>query len=483
MKKMKKFLALLIAMAMVLGMGTVSAFADGSDGTITVDNAAVGKKYLAYKIFDATYNGDAIAYTTTTPNVFTGSPFTVADEADSNGDYSVTITEGQNVDDISTWIAANISKFSSISASQGVDESDLATATTVKWTGLAYGYYYITSALGAEVTITSVAKEATVQDKNTTNPENPEKTVDEASAKIGDPVNFTVTLTATNFITTNTTNEETGEVTATTEKVTKYTVLDSADGFNYVIDTDHPVKYKVGNRDEVTVNVAKITYTNQTDSANGTMTFEIPWVDANGNSLYNYQEIITITYSGTVNKYAVDGKAENTVKVSNNTGKNSVTDSAETTTAGFTIAKVDGDNYALKGAKFRLYDAKTNGNEIPVVFDSVNGYYRVAEAGETGVEIEANKGNNENLATIKGLDNDNNIKYWIEETVPPKGYNKLDVRQEAKAGSEATIDVVNQAGSTLPATGGIGTTIFYIVGAILVVGAGVVLITRRRMDA
>ena len=43
--------------------------------------------------------------------------------------------------------------------------------------------------------------------------------------------------------------------------------------------------------------------------------------------------------------------------------------------------------------------------------------------------------------------------------------------------------VVNKAGQELPETGGMGTTIFYIIGAILVVGAGVVLITRRRMSA
>ena len=482
MKKMKKLFAMLIAMVMVLGMTTTTALADGTDGTISINNAAVGKEYKAYKILDATYSGEAISYSTKTPNIFENSPFTVSSQADSDGNFGVTIADTVTVGQINTWITANKDSFTSISATQGVDAADLATATTVKWTGLNYGYYYITSGLGSEVTITSVAKDATVEDKNTTNPKDPDKTVDEASAKIGDPVNFTVTLTATNFVTTNTTDETTGQVIATTEKVTVYTVADSANGFDYVIDATHPVTYKVGERDAVTVATSDITFTNQTAAATpGTMTFTIPWVDATtGESLYNYEETITINYAGKLNKYAVDGNAENTVTVSNNTGKNPVTDNAETTTGEFTIAKVDGNNAALEGAKFRLYDAATGGNEIAVVLE--DGVYRVAEANETGVEIEANQGNEKNLATIKGLDTDTDITYYLEETVAPKGYNKLETRKEVKAGGEATIDVINQAGAVLPSTGGIGTTIFYVIGAILVIGAGVVLVSRRRAN-
>lgn len=233
----------------------------------------------------------------------------------------------------------------------------------------------------------------------------------------------------------------------------------------------------------MTIDNSKITFTNQTAAGTpGTMTFEIPWVNSEtGESLYNYEEKITVTYSGKINKYAVDGNAVNTVNIANNTEKNPLTDNAETTTGEFTIAKVDRNNAALEGAKFRLYDAQTGGNEIAVVLE--NGAYRVAEANETGVEIEANQGDAKNLATIKGLDKDTNVSYWLEETVAPKGYNKLTARQEVKADGTATINVVNEKGSVLPSTGGIGTTIFYIIGAILVIGAGVVLVTRRRMNA
>ena len=77
----------------------------------------------------------------------------------------------------------------------------------------------------------------------------------------------------------------------------------------------------------------------------------------------------------------------------------------------------------------------------------------------------------------------------VESTVP-SGYNKaadstftIEADNYNAANLEQTSTVVNQSGSELPSTGGIGTTIFYIIGAILVIGAGVVLVTRRRMNA
>ena len=51
------------------------------------------------------------------------------------------------------------------------------------------------------------------------------------------------------------------------------------------------------------------------------------------------------------------------------------------------------------------------------------------------------------------------------------------------ADGSLTAEIENKEGTALPSTGGIGTTIFYVLGAILVVGAGVVLVTRRRMSA
>lgn len=93
---------------------------------------------------------------------------------------------------------------------------------------------------------------------------------------------------------------------------------------------------------------------------------------------------------------------------------------------------------------------------------------------------------------IYGLDADT---YYLKEVTPPAGYNKLkapvkiEITSDGKikvddgGEQEATnpVKVENKTGSILPSTGGMGTTLFYIFGAILVIGSGVVLITKKRM--
>ena len=84
---------------------------------------------------------------------------------------------------------------------------------------------------------------------------------------------------------------------------------------------------------------------------------------------------------------------------------------------------------------------------------------------------------------IWGVDADDD--YTIEEIQTPKGYNKINpssVNVNVSADNSLKVDVLNQTGAELPSTGGIGTTIFYVLGAVLVVGAGVLLVTKKRMS-
>jgi LPXTG-motif cell wall-anchored protein len=109
-------------------------------------------------------------------------------------------------------------------------------------------------------------------------------------------------------------------------------------------------------------------------------------------------------------------------------------------------------------------------------------YYTVDPNGTNLIDM-AQKEGDEYLyssAVVYGLDKDST--YYLEETKAQEGYNLLDEEKTVNLGSTTSISVVNNAGSVLPSTGGIGTTIFYAIGAVLVIGAGIVLVTRRRMN-
>ena len=91
---------------------------------------------------------------------------------------------------------------------------------------------------------------------------------------------------------------------------------------------------------------------------------------------------------------------------------------------------------------------------------------------------------------IKGLDKKT---YYLEETKAPGGYNKLKQRVQVnltngslKADADNTfnngVQVENKSGTTLPSTGGMGTTLFYVVGGLLMVCAVVLLVTKKRME-
>ena len=160
--------------------------------------------------------------------------------------------------------------------------------------------------------------------------------------------------------------------------------------------------------------------------------------------------------------------------------------------------KVDATDSAKKtplaGAGFRLYDS-TDTTEIGLIYDETLSAYRPVKSGETAVEMTSASGTG--VFNIKGLDAGT---YILKETTVPAGYNKCAdttvvikaAHVEDTSGASATTTlssdsnitntIENKQGSTLPETGGMGTTIFYVVGAILVLGAGILLITRRRMN-
>ena len=147
-------------------------------------------------------------------------------------------------------------------------------------------------------------------------------------------------------------------------------------------------------------------------------------------------------------------------------------------------------------------------NGVPSVTTDLIGLVRNLDGDYVVATADANKDDivyaiDAGYATIKGLDDVTD--YYLYETKAPEGYNLLSqpvqfkinaeyetdgsqlkagyptVTVDGKVADTMSFNVVNQSGAELPSTGGIGTTIFYVVGGLLVVGAGIVLVTKKRM--
>lgn len=236
---------------------------------------------------------------------------------------------------------------------------------------------------------------------------------------------------------------------------------------------------------------------------------------AKGNELYTY-------YTGILNKDAMvydAGKQDNKAYlVYSNNPHGTTTNSTPVKvvydwTFKMGVNKVDGENNApLSDAKFVL--SKNNGLNLGAIdadgnpenkkdliklIENDDGSYTVAPAGYNGSVVYVMTAGN---ITIKGLDDA--TKYYLYETKAPAGYNRLTnaVRFEITAtyndaGDNCTnvtatvnndvqpsvsVSVRNNKGSTLPSTGGIGTTIFYVIGGGLMAVAAVLLVTKKRMN-
>ena len=235
-----------------------------------------------------------------------------------------------------------------------------------------------------------------------------------------------------------------------------------------------------------------------------------------GNTLYTY-------YTGILNEKAKvynDGKQDNKayLEYSNNPHDNKTTNKTPEKvvydwTLKMGVKKVDGaDGTPLTDAKFVLSKngncslgtigddgTPSNTTDLIDLIENSDGSYTVAPAGYTGSVVNVMTAGD---ITINGLDDA--TVYYLYETKAPAGYNRLTaaVRFEITATysdagdnctsvtatvnndvqSSVSVNVRNNKGSTLPSTGGIGTTLFYVIGGGLMAVAAVLLVTKKRMN-
>lgn len=499
-KAMKKFMAALLAVAMVCAMA-IPAFADGSSSTSTapvttlyrITAPATTHIYEIYQIFTGDY--DALQ-----PSMLanikwgkngTGTAGEAVDQTVLNALSAVAsyTSDSDKLDVIKNYVKLNTTP-----------EATVTNGSSVEVVG---GYYLIKDQDGSVPPsgtytpyIVSVVGNITIKPKSNEVPTFTKKLKDtndttgvitgwqdSADYDIGDKIPFRLQ----------------GTVSKDYDSYSKYYyAFHDKEEAGLTFDSSS-VKVFVGDE----VNGTKIdasNYTVVTNPADG-CTFEIVFDDLKNIPIVTAKSIITVTYESTLNTDAVLGEHGNVntakLEYSNNPhgdGKGETPwDNVIVFTYKVVVNKVDQDNNPLVGAQFTLTKKTKNGTDVVKPMD-VN---------TTLTQF-----------TLSGLDDG---EYTLTETVTPAHYNTISPitftvnadhtitweteRREdiltslsgdkkvgeitfasSKTDGTLTTDVINNIGTTLPGTGGIGTTIFYVIGGGLMVAAAILLITKKRME-
>lgn len=497
MKLIKKMLAIMFAFMMVVGMGTkVNAQGNESTtattGTITIDNAVNGQTYSIYKVLELeSYDEDNGLYSYKPVDAWKKF-FQVEDaagkEKGAGSDY-VTIDENG----YATWKNnADVKKFANLALEYAKSKSIKPVTEqkienqTLEFKGLEFGYYLVDSSVGALCGLDTTNPKVTIKEKNGTPTvvkqvkEDSKDTFESSNtADIGQTVEFKTTITAQ----------------AGAQNYVLHDKMDAGLTFNA---NSVSVSLKKNDQDQATIlpnddNKNYVLKTSALDETGTICTFRIEFTKDLCDSLSAGDQII-VSYSATLNENAVVGNAGNKNDTWLKYGNGTDTTHSITTTKTYEIPvfKYTGTDTPLAGAKFTLSKNTNNSELIKLikVSDATKLTYRVAKEDETSAATEITTPSKGEFV-IQGLDADT---YYLTEIEAPKGYNKLAAPIEVVIDGEgnvklnktevvATVKVENKTGTLLPSTGGMGTTIIYMAGAILVIASGIVLVSKKRSKA
>lgn len=476
MKATKKILSILLTLALLVVMA-VPAFAAGN-GKITINNAVSGNTYTIFKILDLeSFDAENNKYAYKASEKW--KDFVVMDGI--KNVYLITDDAGYV-----TWAEnANAEEFAELAKEyekekEIIDDGNIvADSSTVVFDKLDLGYYLLDTSLGSLCALDTTNPTVEMYEKN----QKPgieksvynkvdEKYTTANSARIGENVEFQTIVTAQ-------------------KGAHGYIVHDAmSEGLTFNKD----VKVYVGDKELGTDKYSVVTENlTQDGHPYQKCTFHVVFNDEYLETIENTTEI-RITYSAKLNENAVIYEDSNYNNAKLEYGDNISTDwkGTDTYTFHIDVVKTDKDGIILSEAVFELYDVEEGGNPIKLVaqgeIDGKN-TYRVAKENETAnVVTEFNA----EIASIIGLGRGT---YYLQEVSAPEGYNKLTGRQIVeleKTNLHVVLDthghyysggvqVINQSGTELPSTGGIGTTLFYGVGGAMFLGALIMLVTKKRM--
>lgn len=509
---MKRILAIVCTFVMIISMATgvnavdntSAAAATQPKGSITLENAVVGDEYKVYKILtlesyvkDKAYsykrNGDGW------DKFINSTQGTQFFESNENGYVKLKSTADN--DTAARKIAIYAIGFAqanrdTVTPTKTVRaEATSKTETTkVVFNDLELGYYVVESTSGTACAITTTDPDATIKDKH----DNPSvnKIIEHGgvvkdnlkmnSVNLGETVYFETTINvkpgAKNYVLHDTMDSN-------LENFFVYEVycnLPNSKNQNTSLAT-------TGAENEKMVNVRPGAFNSEkpTDGC----TFELSFT----NLFYTTyrQQIdrgeltkIYVKYYATVgNKAPINTAMKNTTYLTY--GENNLeTDKSETETYtyGIPVFKYTGTNTPLADAKFILSKVENATEADAIKFTSNGAFYRYTIDQTNGGGNTTLVSPTEGRFEIQGLEAGT---YYLKETEAPKGYNKIQKSIKIEILEDGSIKVDNNAitgdvrvqnntGSILPSTGGMGTTLIYVVGSILVLASGIVLFSKRK---
>lgn len=469
MKHARKLASLLLALVMVFALAT-TAFATEAGtttttGTITVANPVANQEYKAYKIFDVVYDAAKEHYSYTIDSTSewfntvsayaTGAHGLTLTQVNGGDTYVVTTGNGFSAPDFAVALKAAVDGMTGLQLS--------GDANSVSVSNLDLGYYFVASSTGALCNLTTTNPTVTIHDKNDMHFE---KTADKTDVEVGQTVNYTVTGKVPDY---------TG-FTAYTYKV--------ADTMSEGLTFKKDVKVMVGGAD--VTNACTVAYDVDNNANSFTVTVPV--------KSYTIGAEIKVTYSAVVNEKAIAVVSENEAKLIYSNDPTSDTTGTITPpvvkvySSKIVIDKFESGSKTTKlpNAKFVLYKEVTTDAGTSLVYYKWNTDKKVEWVADKNAATVMTT-NAQGEATFGGLADGT---YHLVETEAPAGYNPLTAPVEVKvAGSSTdttklsvTAEVENKTGTTLPSAGGMGTTVFYVLGAVLVLGAVVLLVTKKRMS-